>query len=263
MYTLFIYALLVCVPYLGAVTPARAIQILDAADHAELSAEISGSAVNRITLLRDRIARVIRAPGGFTVEHDAARGDIYLRPAALSNSGIAAQMGQSPVPDTVTLFLGTERGFTYRLTLSVAMRDSAQVLIRNQDTSVAAGAELNSDPYQTELVALIRAAARREPLPGYVIEAHHAESASENIALTAGANHHVTFIESWRGPRLTARVLSVPAGAFTDAAALGARFSPSIAAAWLAAPGGGPDGGRLAVVVHEGRYEGGKAGEIQ
>ena len=263
IYTLLIYALLIYAACIAAVTPARAIQILDAADHAELSAEISGSAVNRITLAGDRIARVIRAPSGFTVEHDAARGDIYLRPAALSNSGIAVQMGQSPVPDTVTLFLGTERGFTYRLTLSVAMRDSAQVMIRNQEAQVAASTALNSDSYQAELVALIRAAARREPLPGYVIEAPDAELGNGNIAPPVGANHHVTFIESWRGPRLTARVLSAPAGSFTDAAALGARFSPSIAAAWLAAPGSGPDGGRLAVVVHERRYEGGKAGKIQ
>ena len=62
--------------------PAAGMQILDAADHAELSAEISGTAVNRIALDGDRIARVVRAPGGFAIEHDPARGDLYLRPAA-------------------------------------------------------------------------------------------------------------------------------------------------------------------------------------
>ena len=66
---------------LAAPVPALAMQILDAADHAELAAEISATGVNRIALMGDRIAKVVRAPGGFAVEHDAASGDLYLRPA--------------------------------------------------------------------------------------------------------------------------------------------------------------------------------------
>ena len=47
--------------------PAAAMQILSATDHAELTAEISATSVSRVALAGDRIARVIRAPGGFTV----------------------------------------------------------------------------------------------------------------------------------------------------------------------------------------------------
>ena len=43
---------------MAAVAPAAAMQILDAADHAELVAEISATNVNRIALMGDRIARV-------------------------------------------------------------------------------------------------------------------------------------------------------------------------------------------------------------
>ena len=39
----------------------------------------------------------------------------------------------------MTLFLGTERGFTYRLTLAVTERDSAQILIRNSAARAPAG----------------------------------------------------------------------------------------------------------------------------
>ena len=70
--------------------PASAMQILDAADHAEIAAEISATGVNRIALHGDRIAKVVRAPDGFAVEHDAgsatsisgppARGRKPLRP---------------------------------------------------------------------------------------------------------------------------------------------------------------------------------------
>ena len=38
-------------------------------------------------------------------------------------------------PETVTLFLGTEKGFTYRLALAATMRDSAQILIRNPEAA--------------------------------------------------------------------------------------------------------------------------------
>ena len=66
---------------LAAPVPAAAMQILDAADHAELAVEISATDVNRIALHGDRIAKVVRSPDGFAVEHDASSGDLYLRPA--------------------------------------------------------------------------------------------------------------------------------------------------------------------------------------
>ena len=104
---------LACIAALAAPAPALSMQILDAADHAELAARISATGVNRIALAGDRIAKVVRAPDGYAVEHDAASGDLYLRPL----SPDAAAGG-----DPVTLFIGTEKGFTYRLTLTLAHR---------------------------------------------------------------------------------------------------------------------------------------------
>ena len=101
--------------------PALAMQILDAADHAELAAEISATGVNRIALAGDRIAKVVRSPDGFAVEHDAVSGDLYLRPAGAQ---AATPGAEADGIDPVTLFIGTERGFTYRLTLLPAARDS-------------------------------------------------------------------------------------------------------------------------------------------
>ena len=45
-----------------AAAPAAAMQILEAADHGELRAEVSARAVSRVALIGDRIARVVRAP---------------------------------------------------------------------------------------------------------------------------------------------------------------------------------------------------------
>ena len=233
-------ALLICTAF-GA--PAWAMQILSATDHAELRAEVSAHAVSRIALAHDRIARVIRGPDGFTVEHDAARGDLYLRPAA---SG-APDQAAAPASRPATLFIGTEKGFTYRLVLTVTGRDSAQVLIRNADAAAPVTGEdaLRSDAHRSALVTLIRAVARREPLPGYVIEARAQEQAGT-----------VTAIETWRGPRFSAHVVEAADGAPADAGEIAALFAPGIAAAWVSAPGSGPAGGRLAVVVQGSRYLG-------
>ena len=222
-------------------SPALAMQILDAADHAELAAEISAKDVNRIALAGDRIAKVVRSPDGFAVEHDHASGDLYLRPVA---AGPAEH-------DPVTLFVGTERGFTYRLTLTPSDRDSAQILIRNAAAvpgTAASAPTSGSDPHVAVLVRLVRAVARRDLLPGYAVHAG-------GKALQPG----LTLIETWRGPRLAALVFEAARPASEDADG-GADLAGTIgglpgvgrvAALWLAPPATGPSGGRLGVAVIE------------
>ncbi len=236
-----IAAHLIHVAALAAPSPALTMQILEAADHAELAAQISATHVNRIALAGDRIARLVRAPDGFAIEHDAASGDLYLRPA-----------GEGSVEgEPVTLFIGTEKGFTYRLTLTPAARDSAQILIRNARAlpdEAALAVAPGVDPYLAGLVRLVRAVARREMLPGYEILA----SSGRTVA-------GLTFIETWRGPRFAALVFEAARPASDDAderAGLAGTIEGlagigRVAALWLAAPGTGPSGGRLAVAVVE------------
>ena len=225
--------------------PALAMQILEAADHAELAADISATGVNRIALHGDRIARVVRSPDGYAVEHDAASGDLWLR-----------RIDEGPAHGTpVTLFIGTEKGFTYRLTLTPSERNAAQILIRNVDALPdraqgnhdMAGMAPAGDPHIAALVRLVRAVARREPLPGYEIHA-------------GGPSHSGLIpIETWRGPRFRALVFeagrSAPAGGDGSAGLAGTigalPGAGRVAALWLAAPGTGPSGGRLAVAVTE------------
>ena len=226
----------------AAAPPAAAMQILDAVDHAELAAEISATNVNRIALMGDRIARVVRAPDGYAVEHDGASGDLYLRPSAPAESNAF---------DPVTLFVGTEKGFTYRLTLTPSVRESAQILIRNgaavADAAVRAPVPGDS-AHVAALVELVRAVARRELLPGYEI-----------LASAGGPAAGLTLIETWRGPRFAALVFETarPASKDADGSAglagtIGALAGAGrVSALWLAAPGTGPSGGRLGVAVTE------------
>ena len=137
----------------------------------------------------------------------------------------------------MTLFIGTAAGFTYRLALTVASRGSAQILIRNAAALTKTDVQGPGDRRVGALVALVRAVARREILPGYAIETPSGTFYKEGLSV----------IEIWRGPRLTARVLEAGPGA----EALAGRLAPGAAAIWLAAPGTGPSGGRLVVAVHD------------
>ena len=229
----------------GAAAPASAMQILDAADHAELAAEVSATGVNRIALGHDRIRRVIRAPGGFEVEHYPETGDLYLRPMAAGPGAESEGSDREPV----ILFLGTEKGFTYRLTLTPTDRDSAQILIRNGAAlargAAPAAATAAADPRITALVGLIRAVARRELPAQYAIETG-----------TGMAIGGLPVIETWRGPRFAAHVVEGDS-ALVDASDLAGTMGTGIAAAWLSAPGSGPSGGRFAVIVTDAVFSSG------
>ena len=221
-----------------AAAPAPAMEILNASNHAELTAEISAHGVSRIALAGDRIARVVRMPGGFEAEHDPKSGDLYLRPLDANARG---QSWRQTAP--VELFISTEKGFTYQLILSPADGGPAQILIRNPDAEpVPENGEARAGDHRiAALVSLIRAAARREPLPGYAIEAG---GGSHN-----GRTGAFQPIETWRGRRFTALVME--ADGTGDAEKFAARFEPGVAAVWLSEPGTGHEGGRLAVVVRE------------
>ena len=237
---------LLLIIYIGSSATARALQILEASDHAELVAEISDTDVNRIALDGDRVSRVIQSPGGFAVEHDPVRGDLYLHPD--TGAALAPAPGNWPAPAgaqaPVTLYLGTEQGFTYRLSLSVVSRDSAQILIRN--AAVGAGSVGRTRPvaaeHRGEAVALILAVARREPVAGYVI----VPAPDSCMSAERGS-----LMELWRGPRFTARVLRTPADGVEDAQQLARSSAGPVVAAWLSAPGRGPKGERIAVLVED------------
>ena len=223
-----------CVAFAALPGPAAAIQTLEAADHAELEAAVSATGVSRVALAGDRIRRVIRSPGGFDIEHDAASGDLYLRPLDASDPAWD-ERPNDPLP--VTLFLGTEQGFTYRLTLIPDERPSAQVLIRNaaaSDPVAPPAAGSARDARVAELVGLVRAAARREIPPGYLVEA-------------AWSGRGLRIIETWSGTRFTAHVLA--AGPDTEAGRLAGRFGTGVAAVWVASPPGNAARERIAVVV--------------
>ncbi|MXY66902.1 MAG: hypothetical protein F4Y85_16990 [Gammaproteobacteria bacterium] len=244
------------------VSPAMALQVLDAVDHAELEAVVSASQVSRIALAHDRIERVVRGPDGFELEHDPHRGDVYLKPQNRPGREVLEvwdEQGHPGVPGEPdpevekTLFIGTEKGFTYRLKLRVEDRDSAQILIRfSQAQSASAGVppedektRQRGDPRIGELAALVRAVANRTPVSSYSITRGGSTGMHAN---------GLSVVEVWRGPRFTAEVVEMFGSEVekTDAGGLAERLGEDrggIAAAWVAESGIGHGDGRLAVIV--------------
>lgn len=220
-------------------------KVLDAADHAELRAEIQQDGLVRVALLRDRIARVVHGPNAsFGVEHDAGAGDIFLR--RLPQPREAVESVAQVVPEK--LFIGSERGFTYALSLTPVAGGAEQLLIRNPDIDNPGEppATMGGDAHVSEIVDLVRAVANRTPLPGFLVEPGDREA-----ILPPGA----TLLESWRGPRGEVLVLALAFDAEkasgghiqASAADLAARFGPGVLAAWIdEADAPGP---RLAVIV--------------
>ena len=246
-------------------TPAMALQVLDAVDHAELTAVVSSSHVSRIALVEDRIEQVVRGPDGFEMEHDPHRGDIYLKPQIQpgreawefqEEQGHPGVPGKPATEPEKTLFIGTEKGFTYRLKLKVEDRDSAQILIRSSQARSAGAGEIgesgpgrrdggSGDPRIAVLAGLVRAVANRTPLSGYSIT---------RGGLTGMHVDGLSVVEVWRGPRFTAEVVELVGTELekTDAGGLAERLGAmgrSVAAAWVTEPGTGHRGGRLAVIV--------------
>ena len=234
--------------------PAGALQILEAVDHAELSAEISSREVSRIALEGDRIARVVQSGRAYTLEHDPVRGDLYLYPGEAGPGGPAVATAPpasrapaiSGAPAPLTLYLGTEKGLTYRLTLTPVERASAQILIRNRAASGSdtVPVESRGPGRESAIVALIGAVARREPLPGYVVvpasNVSERDGKNSEAARSAGQRRNgVRPIETWRGPRFTARVLAISDSDPGDAPDLAAVRGPGAVAAWMSDPAGG------------------------
>ena len=81
-FALLVAAHLACIGALAAPGPALAMQISSTRRTMPSSPPRSPpTGVNRIALAGDMVAKVVRAPDGFAVEHDAVSGDLYLRPA--------------------------------------------------------------------------------------------------------------------------------------------------------------------------------------
>ena len=259
----------------------QAPRVVTAADHAELRADIAQNGVVRVALLKDRIDRVVHAPGIWRVEHDTGAGDVFIRRLPQSTDTVEPA-------EAAEFFIGSEQGFTYSLKLRPVAGGASQLLIRNPAIEDAENAEdatsiaarMTGDAHVADVVALIRAVANREPLPGFLVERNgragqfeqdiEAASPPETELASPGSDalsqEGLALLEVWRGARIEALVLSLGSALVSapahpigrrenpvDAKTLASLFAPGVLAAWIDDEDTqNTQNTRIAVIVREG-----------
>lgn len=104
-----------------------------------IDALISSENLNRIYLKDDRIESIKALEGQFQSQHDAQTGELYLKPS------LAYQ------DKTINLFLTSEQGFSYGLTLKSASK-SPQTIILDNPQAYSIDEKVNA---QNEIHALL------------------------------------------------------------------------------------------------------------
>jgi conjugal transfer pilus assembly protein TraK len=164
---------------LCAATSAHALQILDVSDGATVFVKISSNDITRLTINNGRIAAWQVPKGRLVLQKNAKTGDLYVRPLNR----------ETPV----SLFVTSESGGTYALTLQPISMPSETVVLRETgraQPSFAERAGSRSDAIKAFMLAM---AADRLPPDMEVKES------AQDFELWQGSR--LTLVRTWVGAR--------------------------------------------------------------
>ena len=164
------------------VSPAHALQIVDAQDGQTALGKISAKEVTRIAFERGRVRKVTGSAGELLLEKDDDRGQIFVRPAD----------PQSTKP--INLFLTSERG-TVALLLQPVDTPSDSIVIREPRDSSATPPHLEASGRHVRTIKNLLLALADDALP----EDMQAREPARDVAL-------------WPGTRLTLQRVLLGAG---------------------------------------------------
>lgn len=206
--------------------PGMAAQIRIADDDAEIVAVISAREVSRIALEGDRIITLAAVPRGYSIDHDAETGDLYLVPQAFIPAG-----------SVVNMFITSEAGRTYQLLLETRDIPSEQIIIRRPGGSgeVMSSSRKSVAPRREALAHLIRGV-----ITGALLDDYRRAAVAKTVL--PGGGPGLVPVEVWKGETFTAWRVHILGG--TDDRPWGDLF-PEAAAVWLA------DDGQTGVIVIE------------
>ena len=132
-------------------TSAFSAQIKEARADSELTFSISAYDLNRIKVVDDRVKNIKMNEGAFEVIDELDSGEVYIRPIRFISSSINSSLikpssinsgssdtglvnpGLSSSNSTQVIFLTTEKGYTYKLTLISERIPAEQLFIKNID----------------------------------------------------------------------------------------------------------------------------------
>ena len=166
----------------------------------EVGLSVAPNVLNRIAVENDRILTVKGLTGQFELDKDPELGQIFLKPIATDKQ------------DLIHLFLTTENGHTYPLSLSLQAGPAQSILLMpvdpppNSDPSKRGrGAWEQSSHYEGVLKTLVQALYNQTNVEGFVSDnAKLLKDALPNIK-----HAKVTQLQAYRGHKLQAHVLEV------------------------------------------------------
>lgn len=147
----------------------EAYQRIPVQERVAVTAWISATALNRIAIEHDRILSVKGTTGQFELEKDADIGQIFLKPILAPNrdSSDNAPEPSQPNVEPIHIFLSTENGRTYSVSLIPDERAAESIVLAPLDTI---NTWERTGAYESLLKDLIKALHTQTPLPGFEIQ---------------------------------------------------------------------------------------------
>jgi len=170
-------------------TICHAQQKVPAQDGMEVSVTVSRQVLNRIAVENDRIMNVKGISGQFELDKDADLGQVFLKPIKVDEH------------ELIHLFLVTEKGYTYPLSLTVKEGVAQSILLMPLEDKIAQWEQSSS--YETLLKIFASNMVNQNDLEGF------SESPKNKAHLPKIKDLKVTHLKSYKGHSLQGEVLEI------------------------------------------------------
>lgn len=152
MFNKLIMLLILCMPVLG-----YAEQRLVVREGGNVTAHISASDLNRISVQGDRILTIKGNAGQFQLEKDLSLGQIFIQPNSPED--------KSPIH----VYITTEQGQTYSLTLLSTDMPAENITLVSIDHKPGLASWENTAPYEDMIVKIINSMHNQVSLEGFTL----------------------------------------------------------------------------------------------
>jgi len=160
-------------------------------DGMEVSITVSQQVLNRIAVENDRIMTVKGISGQFELDKDTELGQVFLKPIELDEHQL------------IHLFVVTEKGYTYPLSLTVKEGAAQSILLTPLDDKVSQWEQSSS--YESLLKTFVYAIVNQSSLEGFVSE----NPKNIRMSLPKIKDLKITRLQSYKGHQLQGEVLEI------------------------------------------------------
>ena len=154
----------------------------------EVSISVSSNTLNRLAVQNDRIMTVKGITGQFQLDKDGESGQVFIKPIATDKQ------------ELIHLFLLTEKGHTYPLSLSLNEGAAQSILLMPMEPEPTQWEQSSS--YETLLRTLLKAMHNQTPVEGFIVN-----KIKTQIPIIKQAK--INYLQTYTGKQLQGHVLEV------------------------------------------------------